>query len=191
MKITATSVILAVLIAASTLAFPQSQPPATPKTVTEILQRSLSNTETQFVDAADAMPADKFDFAPTAGEYKGVRSFGQLLKHTAATNMFVASVLLGEKPPSSGFEGPDDVKGKEAIMRYVKDSFAAAHKAVDKVNKDSATDALPNPFNPKGPDVTRLGMSLIFLGHTNDEYGQLVEYLRMNNIVPPASRPKK
>ena len=166
----------------------QSTPPATPKTITEIMQRSLTLTEKQFVDAADAMPADKFDFAPSAGEFKGVRTFGQLLKHTAATNMFVASILLGEKPPASGFEGPEDVKGKDAIMKYVKDSFDAAHKAMDKVNKDSAAEQLPNPFNPKGPNVTRLGMSLIFLGHTNDEYGQLVEYLRMNSIIPPASR---
>jgi hypothetical protein len=186
-KIT-TSLALAVLIACSAVAYAQSAPPPTPKTVTEIMQRSLTNTEKQFVDAADAMPADKFDFAPTTGEFKGVRTFGQLLKHTAATNMFVASVLLGEKPPAGGFEGPEDVKGKDAILKYVRDSFDAAHKAMDKVNKDSAAEQLPNPFNPKGPNVTRLGMSLIFLGHTNDEYGQLVEYLRMNNVVPPASR---
>src|SRR3954452_15024590 len=87
------------------------------------MPRSLTNTEQQFVDAADAMPADKFDFAPTTGEFKGVRTFGQLLKHTAATNMFVASILTGEKPPNGGFEGPEDVKGKEAIMKYVNDSF--------------------------------------------------------------------
>jgi hypothetical protein len=184
----AKSLALAVLIGGSVLTYAQAAPPATPKTVTEIMQRSLTNTEKQFVDAADAMPADKFDFAPTTGEFKGVRTYGQLLKHTAATNMFVASVLTGEKPPAGGFEGPEDVKGKEAIMKYVKDSFDAAHKAMEKVNKDSAIEQLPNPFNPKGPNVTRLGMSLVFLGHTNDEYGQLVEYLRMNNIVPPASR---
>jgi hypothetical protein len=184
----AKSLALAVLIGGSVLTYAQAAPPATPKTVTEIMQRSLTNTEKQFVDAADAMPADKFDFAPTTGEFKGVRTFGQLLKHTAATNMFVAAVLTGEKLPTSGFEGPEDVKGKDAIMKYVKDSFDAAHKAMDKLNKDSAIEQLPNPFNPKGPNVTRLGMSLIFLGHTNDEYGQLVEYLRMNSIVPPASR---
>src|SRR5689334_13390772 len=181
------SIVVALLVCFAGLASAQN-PPTTPKTVTEILQRSLTNTTNQFVDAAEAMPADKFDFAPTAGEFKEVRTFGQLLKHTAATNMFVASVLLGEKPPAGGFEGPEDVKGKDAILKYVKESFDVAQKAVEKVNKDSATDQLPNPFNPKGPNVTRLGMSLIFLGHTNDEYGQLVEYLRMNNIVPPASR---
>ena len=187
MKTLVQSMAFALLVCFAGMAFGQN-PPATPKTVTEILQRSLTNTEKQFVDAADAMPADKFDFAPTTGEFKGVRTYGQLLKHTAATNMFVASVLLGEKAPAGGFEGPDDVKGKDAIMKYVKDSFDAAHKAMDKVNKDSAIEQLPNPFNPKGPNVTKMGMSLIFLGHTNDEYGQLVEYLRMNNIIPPASR---
>jgi hypothetical protein len=187
MKTLAQSLAIALLACSAGMAFAQNPPP-TPKTVTEIMQRSLTNTEKQFVDAAEAMPADKFDFAPTTGEFKGVRTFGQLLKHTAATNMFVASVLLGEKPPAGGFEGPDDIKGRDAILKYVNDSFDAAHKAMDKVNKDSAIEQLPNPFNPKGPNVTRLGMSLIFLGHTNDEYGQLVEYLRMNNIVPPASR---
>jgi DinB family protein len=187
MRMNAKLVTTALLLALSAAAFAQNLPP-TPKTVTEILQRSVTNSEKQFVDAAEAMPADKFDFAPTAGEFKGVRTFGQLLKHTAATNMFVASVLLGEKPPAGGFEGPEDVKGKDAILKYVKDSFEAAQKAVAKVDKDSAAEQLPNPFNPKGPNVTRLGMSLIFLGHTADEYGQMVEYLRMNNIIPPASR---
>src|SRR4051794_27740181 len=111
------------LVALSATAIAHSPAPQTPKTVTEILQRSLTNTEKQSVDAAEAMPADKFDFAPTTGEFKGVRTVGQLLKHPAATNMFVASVLLGEKPPAGGFEGPEDVKGRDAIVKYVKDSF--------------------------------------------------------------------
>jgi hypothetical protein len=48
------------------------------------------------VSAAEAMPADKYDFAPTDGEFKGVRTFGQMVKHLSATNHMLAAAALGE-----------------------------------------------------------------------------------------------
>jgi hypothetical protein len=164
-----------------------------PKTTGEILQRSLSITEKVFLDAAEAMPAEKFDFVPTAGEFKGVRSFGQLVMHTAATNMFFAYTILEEKPPLTMEEttnGPEKIKGKAAIMKYARDSFAAAHRALDTITSDNPAEQIPFPFSPSGKS-TRMGLSLVFIGHTNEEYGQMVEYLRMNGIVPPASRPNR
>ena len=40
----------------------------------------------EVVGAAEAMPADKYDFVPTTGEFKGVRTFGQQVKHLAQAN---------------------------------------------------------------------------------------------------------
>ena len=57
------------------------------------LQVLAKLTEKVIVSAADAMPADKSGFAPTDGEFKGVRTFGQMVKHLSATNYILAAVL--------------------------------------------------------------------------------------------------
>src|SRR5213594_4445406 len=57
-------------------------------------------TEKVIESAADAMPADKYGFAPTDGEFKGVRTFGQMVKHLSATNYILAAAALGEEPPT-------------------------------------------------------------------------------------------
>ncbi|MEY2395545.1 MAG: hypothetical protein QOF94_1890, partial [Acidobacteriaceae bacterium] len=69
------------------------------RTVTEVLDRTVSNMEHEFVPAAEAMPEDKFNFAPTNGEFKGVRTFGQQIKHVAAVNYELGAAILEEKPP--------------------------------------------------------------------------------------------
>ena len=134
------------------------------------------------------MPEDKFGFAPTAGEFKGVRTFGQQAKHVAAVNYMVGAAILGEKPPVElgGENGPDSIKSKAEIVKFVKDSFAYAHKATASVTAENATGEINSPF---GKDkVTRMGMATVFAWHGFDHYGQMVEYLRMNGIIPPASR---
>jgi hypothetical protein len=64
------------------------------------LQVFLELGQTYIVSAADAMPADKYGFAPTDGEFKGVRTFGQQVKHLAATDHILAAAALGEQPPA-------------------------------------------------------------------------------------------
>jgi uncharacterized damage-inducible protein DinB len=160
-----------------------------PKTMTQILDGGVKTIESEFVPAAEAMPEDKYGFAPTAGEFKGVRTFAQQVKHVAATNYLVAAAILGEKPPvelGSGENGPDTVKSKADIVRFAKDSFAYAHKAVATITAENATGQIKSPFGEG--KVTRLGMATVFAWHGFDHYGQMVEYLRMNGIVPPASR---
>ena len=63
------------------------------------LQVLAKLTEKVIVSAAEAMPADKYGFAPTDGEFKGVRTFGQMVKHLSATNYILAAAALGEEPP--------------------------------------------------------------------------------------------
>src|SRR5258708_15774887 len=74
------------------------------------LQVFLKLGQTLIVSAADAMPADKYGFAPTDGEFKGVRTFGQQVKHLAAANHILAAAALPEEPPT----GPGDEMGPEA-----------------------------------------------------------------------------
>jgi uncharacterized damage-inducible protein DinB len=197
MKIMRLLVVVA-LVAGSTLVFAQASatpapgPAAAAKpapTVTSVLDRSFSGIEKEFVDAADAMPEDKYTFAPTNGDFKGVRNFSEQVKHVATTNYMIFAAMLGEKAPVdvSQENGPANVKTKAEIMKYLRDSFAYGHKAIAATNEKNLVEPIPNPFGGKNP-VTRLGMVTLIVGHSFDHYGQLVEYLRMNSIIPPASR---
>lgn len=158
------------------------------RTATEILDHAVANVEHEFVPAADAMPEDKFNFAPSNGEFKGVRTFAQQIKHVAAVNYEVAAAILEQKPPVDiGDEsGPASMTSKAEVMKYLKESFAYAHKAIATVNEKNLTETVKSPFGEGR--VSRMGLAMEFASHTEDHYGQMVVYLRMNGIVPPASR---
>lgn len=153
-----------------------------------VLDKGLSGVEKEFVSAAEAMPEDRYGYAPTQGEFKGVRTFSQQVKHVAAVNYLVFASILGEKPPvdPGGENGPEALKSKAEIVKYLQDSFAYGHKALGSINESNLVDPIKSPFG-EGP-ATRLGMATLIIGHCFDHYGQMVEYLRSNNIVPPASR---
>jgi hypothetical protein len=155
------------------------------------LQVLFKVAQTKIVSAADAMPADKYGFAPTDGEFKGVRTFGQEVKHLAATNFILAAAALGEDPPpDAGDEtGPQTVRTKAEILDYLVESFARLGQAIDAIaNKNSSVKS--SPISPlKNTETTCLALAVESMIHAFNHYGQMVEYLRMNGIVPPASRP--
>ena len=176
------------LLASSGIAQSQDAKSADHRTVAQVLDRSVTGVENEFVPAADAMPDDKYSFVPTNGEFKGVRSFAQQVKHVAAVNYMVGAAILEEKPPIDlgGENGPDSVKTKADIVKFLKDSFAYVHKAVGTIDDGNLLSPIKSPFG-EGM-TTRLGMATLIVGHCFDHYGQMVEYLRMNSIIPPASR---
>lgn len=157
-------------------------------TVSQIMDRSLKPIEGEFVPTADAMPEDKYSFAPTNGEFKGVRTFAQQVKHVAAVNYIIGATILEEKPPVElgGENGPDSIASKADIMKFLKESFAYLHKAMASINEKNQTDQIKNPFGEG--KTTRLGFATVGFWHPFDHYGQMVEYLRMNGIIPPPSR---
>ena len=157
------------------------------RTVTQVLDGSVSNLEREFVPAAEAMPGDKFGFAPTNGEFKGVRTFGEQIKHVAAVNYIFGAAILGEKVPVDvGDEsGPPSIKTKAQIIDYLKASFVYVHKAVQTISEKNLVEPIKSPFGEG--TVTRLGLATSVSAHCFDHYGQMVEYLRMNGIIPPAS----
>jgi uncharacterized damage-inducible protein DinB len=155
------------------------------------LQSLLTIVQQQLTPAVDAMPADKFGFAPTDGEFKGVRTFGQMVKHLSATNYILAAAALGEEPPTDAGDevGPESVRTKAEILDYLNGSFVQLAKAVKAIGQTNVA-VNPSPISPlKKGDVTRSALVAEALIHACDHYGQLVEYLRMNGVVPPASRP--
>ena len=168
---------------------PKTEVPKEPPSVTQIMDRTFSNLEREFVPAVEAMPEDKFGFSPSNGEFKGVRTFRQQAMHVAATNYQVAAAILGEKPPveyGKGDNGPENITSKADVVKFVKDSFAYTHKALQTINDKNLNGWIKNPFGDG--QATRLGIGMIVTWHSFDHYGQMVEYLRMNGIIPPASR---
>jgi hypothetical protein len=172
---------------ASTSAPQQSVQPV--PTVASVVDGEISTVEKQIVDASDAMPEDKFNFTPEAlnirgSNYKGVRSFAVQVKHIAASNWFIWSPLTGEKLPEGlkDGNGPANLQTKADIIKFLKDSFALGHRAAATL---TAENMLQSPAKSKS---TRLRLAEFGVAHAYDHYGQMVEYLRMNGIVPPASR---
>src|SRR5215475_1970348 len=106
----------------------------------------LTLAEKVIVSAADAMPADKYGFAPTDGEFKGVRTFGQQVKHLAAANHILAAAALAEEPPADAGDetGPETVRTKAEILDYLSASFARLGKAIDAIGE-------PNPAVKTSP----------------------------------------
>jgi len=177
------------LLGCGVMAGAQEGKPAAAPMVPDVLNSYVGNAEHEFVSAAEAMPEDKYSFAPTNGEFKGVRSFAEEVKHVGAVNYLFGAVILQEKSPVdvNGEKGPDSVKTKADILKYLNDSFAYLHRALGTVTQANLVDPIKNPFG-EGTS-TRLRFALLAAGHPWDHYGQMVEYLRMNGIVPPASRP--
>lgn len=176
------------LIAQSTLVFAQATAPAKPAVGTAVSPamtygKLLSGMESEFVSAAEAMPEDKYNFAPPAslGEFKDVRTFAQQIKHVAEANYYFFSgssyTDAGAKAMSASIE---KLTTKADILKALKDSFAQAHTFVDGMTPENAF-----VMTEHG---TRAGMATFGISHFMNHYGQIVVYLRMNGIVPPASR---
>jgi hypothetical protein len=154
--------------------------------VSQALDFWITNTETLVVSAAEAMPEEKYGFAPTGGQFAGVRTFAQQARHLAANNYRMAAYILGQTPgPDQESEtGPDAVRSKAQVVGYVKGSFAALHRAMAVINQENMLEPLNTPLSQK----TRLQLAIDVVAHSSNHYGQMVEYLRMNGIVPPESR---
>jgi len=157
-------------------------------TFASVYDHILTGVEHEVVPTAEAMPEDKYNFAPTQGDFKGVRTFGEQVKHLAGANYMLGAAILGEKPPAEmgGEDGPAKLTSKADIVKYLNDSFAYLHKAMNSVTAENILEELQSPFGSR--KTTRLALVTIALSHPFDHYGQMVEYLRMNNIIPPASR---
>lgn len=156
---------------------------ALPQTVSEVFSRASTHTEAVIISAAEAMPEDKFSFVPSSGEFRGVPTFGQLLKHVAANNYINAASLLREKPPidvGEGGNGPDSVKSKAEVVRLIRDSFEYMQKAIRTVNQGNLMERLEFPGAQSG--LPRLMIINAAMAHPWDIYGQMIEYLRMNGI---------
>jgi hypothetical protein len=157
-----------------------------PKTIADSVGETLRYTEGQFLSVAEAMPDEKYSFIPTAGNFADARSFAEQVKHVACTQFAFFNEIEGKKPPASCERGgPSSAKSKAELIQYLRDSFDYGNNVLATVNAENALALVEGRYG--GPS-TRLGMAVKSVWHITDHYGQLVEYLRMKGIVPPATQ---
>ncbi|PYP85412.1 MAG: DinB family protein [Candidatus Angelobacter sp. Gp1-AA117] len=159
-----------------------------------VVENQLNILEREFVGAAEAMPEDKYNFTPASlnipgSDYKGVRTFAEEVKHVATTNYEFFSAALGEKSTvdTSNENGPASITSKADIIKFLKDSFALGHRAAKALTAQNYDERVSVGQGKS----TRLFLNTFAVAHGFDHYGQMVEYLRMNGIIPPASRPRQ
>jgi hypothetical protein len=179
---------------------PQQQPTASElskkETVSSALLRGLEYQEYEVRSAAEALPEEKYGYRPAEGKFKSekppvgpaeVRTFAEQLKHVACANFAFAAELDGQKPPEACDKGgPSPAKTKKELLIYLRDSFAAIRQSLGAIDAKNMFDPVEGPY--AGPN-TRLGLATVVIWHNADHYGQMLLYLRLNGIVPPASRP--
>jgi len=167
---------LAVTILLSASAFAAQESPG------QVYAQLFSSQAEEVVAAAEAMPADKYNFVPASGEFKGVRTFAQQVTHIAEAQYFFFAGF-GVKPTIDP-KTITKLTGKDDVVKALKDSYAFAQQAMKTITPENAFEKIAEV---DGAD-TRASIAAFGLAHTNDHYGQMVVYLRMNGIVPPASR---
>jgi hypothetical protein len=165
------------------------------ETVGTALMRTYGSQEFEFRSAAEAMPEDKYGYRPTTAVKSTepapfgpteLRTFGEQVKHVACANFAFAAELDGKKPPADCDKGgPDPAKTRAEILVYLRNSFAAMNASLNAVSSKNMYEPIEGPY--AGPN-TRLGLAGTAIWHVADHYGQIVMYLRLNGIVPPASR---
>jgi uncharacterized damage-inducible protein DinB len=159
------------------------------------LLRQFAEQEYEVRSAAEAMPEQKWGYRPAEGTFKNekpefgpaeVRTFAEQVKHVACANFAFAAELDGTKPPDACDKGgPSPAKTRAELLVYLRDSFAALKKSLSAVTAKNMYDPIDGPY--AGPN-TRLGLAEVCVWHAADHYGQMTLYLRLNGIVPPASR---
>ncbi|HTW44938.1 MAG TPA: DinB family protein [Acidobacteriaceae bacterium] len=147
--------------------------------------------EEEMMGAVKAMPAEKFAFAPSAAifvpgqktEFATVRTFAQQATHVAEANYFFYGIISDLKPDVD-VQGIEKLTKKEDVVAALAGSFAFAHKAIATLTPANAFEVIKSP---EPGFQTRATLAAFGIAHAFDHYGQMVEYLRMNGIVPPAS----
>jgi uncharacterized damage-inducible protein DinB len=157
-----------------------------PRSIAESVSGTLQFTEGNFLGIAEAMPEDKYSFIPTAGKFEDARSFGEQVKHVACAQFAFFNEFEGKKPSDDCEKGGHDpAKTKAELIKYLKDSFDYSNGVLATLTAKNALDRVEGRY--AGPN-TKLGISVIAVWHITDHYGQLVEYLRLNGIVPPLTQ---
>ena len=165
---------------------PAAQQDDIPRSIADSISGTLQFAEGNFLGVAEAMPENKYSFVPTAGKFDDARSFGEQVKHVACAQFAFFNEFEGKKPPEDcETGGHEPAKTKLELIKYLKDSFDYSNHVLATLTAKNELERVEGRY--AGPN-TKLGISVVAVWHITDHYGQLVEYLRMNGIVPPMTQ---
>ncbi len=195
------SILLALVLAVFTISAPargvaadqntKSKTPAAraediPATIADSVGNSMKFIEGSFLGVAETMPENKYGFIPSGGNFEGVRSFSEQVKHVACAQFAFFNEFERKQPPADCEKGGHNpAKTKAELIQYLKESFDYGNRVLSTLDAKNALDRVEGRY--AGPN-TKLGISVIAVWHITDHYGQLVEYLRMNGKVPPMTQ---
>jgi len=168
-----------VILAASTL--------AAQSTLSTDVMKDWNAQRNTMLQIAGAMPEDKFGFKATPSQ----RSWGEQILHVAGGNVFLMRFLNG-KTPAPAVNTSDMVtfglkaSTKAEYLKALNDSFDYGEQLLKEFSDQALTETVNGP--PWMGPSTRVRMIYDAISHCQDIYGQLAVYLRLNGIVPPASR---
>jgi DinB superfamily len=155
------------------------------------LDDMLTLFEGDAMGVAKAMPAEKYGFAPSGAifapgqtpKFDTVRTFAGQVTHVAEANYYFYATISGLKPDVD-VKKIETLTSKDDAVAALAGSFAFAHKAIATITAANAFETI------KGVDGmhTRATLAAFGVAHGYDHYGQMIEYLRMNGIVPPGSK---
>jgi uncharacterized damage-inducible protein DinB len=165
---------VAAMIALATL-----RPAAQTVTIQSDLLKDWTNMKETMTKIAEAMPEDKFGFKPTPAQ----RSYGEQILHVAGANVGLIKTL-GGKAAAPTID--NKATSKAAIVKALTDSYDYGIAVIKEQTDQSMAQAVQGPKFIGTATRARLVWDTI--GHAWDEYGAMAVYLRLNGIVPPASR---
>lgn len=173
--------ILAVSAAAQTAPQPDANPMST------WLRNAYKGNHNNIVRTAEKMPEEFYDMRP--GAQQEVRTFGHQVGHVANYNFLWCSQAKGEKNPNT--QNLEKLTSKADFLKAVNDAFAYCDTVYDALTDASGTQTVDITLeNGQQRRNLRLGLLTLNFAHNNEIYGSMVVYLRMKNLVPPASEPR-
>ena len=183
------SVVAVAILAASICAAHHGLAQGPVTSIAETVARPFSLIEGSFVALAEVMPSEKYSFKPSEGEFNNARTFAEQIKHVACAHFAFFNEIEKKEPPAACHTGgPSSATSKAELLAYLRDSFAYGKTVLNTTTMANALEPVTGPYG--GPS-TRLGIMTLAVWHASDHYGQLVVYLRLNGIVPPASQPAR
>lgn len=159
--------------------------------VGQIFDGQVKALENDVLPLAEAMPAEKYNFAPTVGSFQGVRTFSEQVRHLSTVIYMLSGAVLGEKPPveiGKDDSGPASVRTKAQLVEYLRGALAFAHKAAGSITEKNELDDVASPFG--SGKMKRMAAASMIAWHSFDHFGQMVVYARMNGVIPPSSLPR-
>ena len=160
---------------------------AAAQTLASDLQQDWQRMQQIMMGIADAMPEDGFDYASTPEQ----RTFGEQILHVAGGNVMLMG-FLGAQAEGPAIDRTNTrtfgytATSKADVLAALADSYDYGAAALAEFDDDTLLARVQGP--PFLQQPSRLRLAYFVIGHAWDIYGQMAVYLRLNGVVPPASR---